>query len=163
LAEWSITVSVNRAERYGNCTTTKIFIRLVCSFCEMCFLEGIQLERGFVSDEDTSVYNPGLTLLTEGEKQRLVDAVVQVRKDGLAKNQWSENNEFGYDFLRGNLDPLHMTELKGYLGFVPFYAAIIYVAVLAVQKFSRGSFPPAYFIGVAAFALPIIALIVAGP
>eukprot|EP00339_Tiarina_fusa_P010371 CAMPEP_0117061000 /NCGR_PEP_ID=MMETSP0472-20121206/42437_1 /TAXON_ID=693140 ORGANISM="Tiarina fusus, Strain LIS" /NCGR_SAMPLE_ID=MMETSP0472 /ASSEMBLY_ACC=CAM_ASM_000603 /LENGTH=246 /DNA_ID=CAMNT_0004779445 /DNA_START=101 /DNA_END=841 /DNA_ORIENTATION=+ len=125
--------------------------------------KGIQLERGYISDEDTSVYNPGLTLLTESEKQRLVDAVIQARKDGLAKNQWSENNEFGYEFLKGNLDPLHMTELRGYLGFVPFYAAIIYAAVLGVQQFARGIFPAAYLIGVAAFALPIFALIAAGP
>jgi hypothetical protein len=125
--------------------------------------EGVQLERGYIADEDTSVYNPGLTLLTESEKQRLIDAVIQARKDGLAKNQWSENNEFGYEFLRGNLDPLHMTELRGYLGFVPFYAAIVYAAVLGVQQFARGVFPAAYLIGVAAIALPIGALIVAGP
>ena len=126
-------------------------------------IEGVQLERGYIADEDTSVYNPGLTLLTESEKDQLVNAVIKTRKEGLAKGQWSENNEFAYEFLRGNLDPLHMTELRGYLGIVPFYAAILYAAVLAVQQFARGLFPAAYLIGVAAFALPIVAFIVAGP
>ena len=121
------------------------------------------MERGYIADEDTSVYNPGLTLLTEGEKDRLVSAVIQSRKDGLSQGQWSENNEFAYEFLKFNLDPLHMTELKGYLGFVPFYAAILYLGVLGVQQFARGLFPVAYLIGVAAFAVPILGLIAAGP
>lgn len=70
--------------------------------------EGIQLERGYVADEDTAVYNPGLSLLTESEKERLVDAVIDARKAGLSKGQWSENNEFAFQFLRGKLDPFHM-------------------------------------------------------
>lgn len=126
------------------------------------FTEGIQLERGFISDEDTQIYNPGLTLLTESEKERLVEAVIGARKDGLSKGQWSENNEFAFQFLREKLDPLHMVELSGFLGFVPFYGAIIYLAVLGVQQFVRDLFPVAYLVGVLAFFGPIVALIVAG-
>eukprot|EP00566_Odontella_aurita_P023353 CAMPEP_0113585402 /NCGR_PEP_ID=MMETSP0015_2-20120614/33677_1 /TAXON_ID=2838 /ORGANISM="Odontella" /LENGTH=208 /DNA_ID=CAMNT_0000490635 /DNA_START=214 /DNA_END=837 /DNA_ORIENTATION=+ /assembly_acc=CAM_ASM_000160 len=47
---------------------------------------GVKLERGYVSDEDTTIYNPGLSLLTESEKERLVDALVSNRKIGLQKN-----------------------------------------------------------------------------
>ena len=121
------------------------------------------MERGYVADEDTSIYNPGLTLLTESEKERLVEAVIQARKDGLSKGQWSENNEFGYEFLKTNLDPLHMVELSGYLGFVPVYGAILYLVVLGIQQFARGLFVPAYLVGAAAFFLPILALVAAGP
>lgn len=125
--------------------------------------EGVQLERGYVADEDTSIYNPGLTLLTESEKERLVDAIIQSRKAGLSANSWSENNEFAYDFLKGSLDPLHMNELSGFLGFVPFYGAILYLGVLAIQQNLRSLFVPAYLVGVVAFFGPILALIAAGP
>ena len=120
------------------------------------------MERGYVADEDTSIYNPGLTLLTESEKERLVEAVITSRKEGLATGQWSENNEFAYEYLKGTLDPLHMVELSGFLGFVPFYGALIYLAVLAVQQNLRGLFTQAHLVGVAAFFGPILALIAAG-
>ena len=120
------------------------------------------MDRGYISDEDTSIYNPGLTLLTESEKERLVEAVIDSRKAGLKQGQWSENNEFGFEFLREKLDPFHMKELSGFLGFAPFYGAIIYLAVLAVQQFARGLFPAAYLIGVVAFFGPILALVAAG-
>ena len=135
---------------------------LGCSL-SVLFIEGVQLERGYVADEDTSIYNPGLTLLTESEKERLVEAVITSRKAGLATGQWSENNEFAYEYLKGTLDPLHMVELSGFLGFVPFYGALIYLAVLAVQQNLRGLFTQAYLVGVAAFFGPILALIAAGP
>ena len=125
--------------------------------------QGIQLERGYIADEDTTIYNPGLTLLTESEKERLVDTIVHSRKVGLEKGAWSENNEFAFDFLKASLDPLHMHELSGFLGFVPIYGAILYLAAFAVQQIARGIFPAVYLVGVAAFFLPIIALIVAGP
>jgi hypothetical protein len=128
-----------------------------------CPTEGIQLERGYVADEDTTVYNPGLSLLTESEKERLVEAVIDARKVGLEKGQWSENNEFAFQFLRQKLDPYHMTELGGFLKVVPFYAAFLYVGVLAVQQLARGAFQVAYLVGAAAFFLPIVALIAAGP
>lgn len=125
--------------------------------------QGVKLDRGYVSDEDTSIYNPGLTLLTESEKERLVEAVVDSRKAGYIANQWSDDNQAGFDFLRGSLDPYHMYELRGYLGFVPFYGAAVYLAVLAVQQLARPGFPTAYFAGVAAIFLPAIVLIALGP
>lgn len=121
------------------------------------------MERGYVADEDTTIYNPGLTLLTESEKERLVEAVITARKVGLAGGQWSENNEFGYEFLKGSLDPFHMVELSGYLQIVPIYGAILYVAVLAVQQSAREAFTVAYLAGAAFFFLPILAFIAAGP
>lgn len=92
-----------------------------------------------------------------------MEGVILARKDGLAKGQWSENNEFAYEFLKTNLDPLHMVELSGYLGVVPFYGAFLYLVVLAVQQVVRGQFTPAYLIGIAAFVVPILALVAAGP
>lgn len=130
----------------------------------MLFTEGISLDRGYVADEDTSIYNPGLTLLTESEKERLVEAVIDARKAGLASNnnQWSENNEYAFDFLREKLDPLHLVELSGFLKIMPFYAGVLYLGVLAVQQVARESFQIAYLAGVALFFLPILALIAAG-
>jgi hypothetical protein len=125
--------------------------------------KGVQLDRGYIADEDTSIYNPGLTLLTESEKERLVEAVVQSRKAGLSQGQWSSENQLAYEFLRGKLDPLHVTELRGYLAIFPFYTAIIYMAALAVQQFARNLFPVVYLVGVAAIVAPILLLVAAGP
>lgn len=125
--------------------------------------KGVELERGFVADEDTTIYNPGLSLLTESEKERLVEGVIDCRKAGLKADQWSEENEYAYEFLRGKLDPYHMVELSGFLSIVPYYGAAIYVAVLAVQQLFRGAFQVAYLVGVAAFFAPIIGLVLAGP
>jgi hypothetical protein len=133
-------------------------------FCEnLRTAEGIALERGFIADEDTTLYNPGLTLLTESEKERLVGSVIAARKEGLQKGSWDENNQIGYEFLKQTLDPLHMAELSGFLGFVPIYGAVLYLGVLAVQQFSRELFPTAYLIGVVAFFAPILALAAFGP
>jgi len=129
----------------------------------MINFKGVELERGYVADEDTSIYNPGLSLLTESEKERLVEAVIDARKDGLAKGQWSENNEYAYGFLKGKLDPLHMVELSTFLKFVPFYGGFLYLAVLGVQQLFRDSFQKAYLVGVVAFILPILVLIATGP
>lgn len=93
----------------------------------------------------------------------MVEAVIDARKAGLSKGEWSENNEFAYEFLKERLDPLHINELSGFLGFVPIYGAVLYLGVLAVQQFARGLFPAAYLIGVAAFFGPILALVAAGP
>ena len=132
-------------------------------FFQLENIEGVELERGFISDEDTTIYNPGLTLLTESEKERLVEAMINSRKIGLTQDQWSETNEIAFQELRGKLDPFHMFELSGFLGFVPIYGAILYLAVLAVQQNARSLFPVAYMVGAAAFFLPIIVLIAAGP
>jgi hypothetical protein len=56
-----------------------------------------------------------------------------------------------------------MVELSGFFKFVPFYGAFLYLGVLGVQQLFRGAFQVAYLTGVAAFILPIIALIAAGP
>ncbi|CAJ1951868.1 unnamed protein product [Cylindrotheca closterium] len=125
--------------------------------------KGVALERGYVADEDTSVYNPGLTLLTESEKERLVEAVVDARKEGLQQGKWDQNIEQAYNEVKGKLDPFHTYELKGFLGFVPYYGAILYLVVFGVQQFARGLFPVAYGMGVLAFFGPIIAIIAAGP
>lgn len=124
--------------------------------------KGVQLDRGYIADEDTSIYNPGLTLLTESEKERLVEAVITARKDGLNAGQWNEDSELGYEFLRMKLDPFHLVELSGYLKFMPVLTGVVYLAVLAVQQFARGLFPIAYFVGVAAIVAPAVALILIG-
>lgn len=124
--------------------------------------KGVQLERGYVADEDTSIYNPGLTLMTESEKLNLVEAVIQSRRDCI-NTDWSDDTQLAYDFLREKLDPLHMVELRGYLGIFPFYAAAVYATVLAVQQLVRGLFPAAYFVGVFAIVAPALALVALGP
>ena len=121
------------------------------------------MDRGYIADEDTAIYNPGLTLLTESEKERLTEAVIQSRKAGIQSNTWTENNQVAYEFLKTQLDPLHMTELRGYLRVVPIYGAILYLVVLAVQQLARDLFPAAYLIAAAAIFLPVVALIALGP
>jgi hypothetical protein len=156
LVEVSITVSV---------VMSICVIHPSASFFSALMLdtEGVQLNRGYIADEDTAIYNPGLTLLTESEKERLVEAVISSRKAGLAAESWNEDNQVGYEFLKEKLDPLHMTELRGYLGVLPFYGAFLYLAVFAVQQLARDFFQPAYIAGVALVVLPIVALISLGP
>lgn len=125
--------------------------------------EGVELNRGYVADEDTAIYNPGLSLLTESEKERLVEGVISAKEAGLQANQWSEENQYAFEFLRTKLDPYHMSELSGFLGVVPFYGAAIYVVVLAVQQLFRDAFQVAYLVGVVAFFAPIVGLVLAGP
>lgn len=134
--------------------------------------KGIQLERGYVADEDTSIYNPGLTLLTESEKERLVEAVIANRKVALqnmdnaggdeATTAWPKTNQLAYEFLREKLDPFHVVELRGYLQVLPFYAAAVYLAVLAVQQFLRELFPAAYIAGVVVVLAPALLLVAFG-
>lgn len=123
--------------------------------------KGVQLERGYVADEDTTIYNPGLSLLTETEKNQIVEAVIQNRKENLSRNTWSEGNELAYENLKMRLDPLHMVELRGYLGIVPIYGAAVYLAVLGVQQIKREWFSVAYIVGAVAIFLPAIVLIAA--
>ena len=96
--------------------------------------DGVKLNQGYVADEDTTIYNPGLTLLTSSEKERLVSAIIENRKIGLSANHWPENNEYAFDFLKQKLDPLHMYELQGYLGILPFYGAVVYLVGLWAQQ-----------------------------
>ena len=125
--------------------------------------EGVQLDRGYISDEDTAIYNPGLTLLTESEKERLVEAVIESRKSGQITNTWDENNQVAFEFLKEKLDPLHMRELKGYLGILPIYAGVLYLGVLAVQQTARELFAPVYIGAASLIFLPIVVLVALGP
>jgi len=124
---------------------------------------GVQLERGYIADEDTTIYNPGLTLLTESEKDRLVEALVKNRKAGLVKKTWSNENQLGFTELKSKLDPLFMWELRGYLKILPFYGAAVYLATFFVQQNLRQVFPVAYIVGAIAVFAPIVGLIAAGP
>lgn len=123
---------------------------------------GVQFERGFVSDEDTTIYNPGLTLLTESEKGRLLEAVVK-NKQVSSPNSWSQDNQYGFEFLKQKLDPLNMYQLKGYMGIIPFYAAALYLGVIFVQQNVRSLFPAAYIAAVLALVLPAGILVALGP
>lgn len=121
--------------------------------------KGVTLDRGYIADEDTSIYNPGLTLLTEGEKDKLVESLMQSRKVGIEKKQWSEKTQSAYSYLKYQLDPLHMTELRGYLKVAPFLIGVLYLGVLAVQQNARDLFPVAYIAAVVVVAAPAAILV----
>lgn len=125
---------------------------------------GLDLQRGVVADEDTTIYNPGLTLLTESEKNTLVQAVVQSRKAALptAETSWSEKNEGAYKFLKYNLDPFHLVEISGYLSILPFWAAFVYLGNIFVQQNARSVFQASYLLSVALVFGPILALVAFG-
>jgi hypothetical protein len=133
--------------------------------------QGVQLNRGFIADEDTSIYNPGLTLLTENEKERLVAAVVQTKKQNVNNNNnWNNDNQLAYEFLKDKLDPFHVTELRPYLSVAPIWIGVVYAAVLSIRQFFLSTpaarnfwFPVTYFMGVAAIVAPGLILIASGP
>jgi hypothetical protein len=129
---------------------------------KLSHIGGVQLEGGLVSDEDTMIYNPGLTLLSESEKTSLVDAVIQNRKSNMLQSSWSEDNQLGYEFLKQKLDPFHTVELKGYLKILPFYGAVVYLATLFIQQNARQFFTAAYIAGAVMIFAPIFVLISIG-
>jgi hypothetical protein len=55
-----------------------------------------------------------------------------------------------------------MVELKGYLGILPIYGALVYLVSLGVQQFARDLFSTAYIISAAAIFLPALLLIAKG-
>lgn len=120
------------------------------------------MNRGYIADEDTAIYNAGLSLLTESEKESLVEAVMHSRKAGLTKNSWTKNNQLAYVFIKEKLDPLRMVELKGYLGVFPIFGCVLYLAVLAGQQLARELFPTAYISAAAAIFAPIALLVALG-
>lgn len=123
---------------------------------------GVKLDRGYVADEDTAIYNPGLSLLTESEKSSLVTAIIQNKKGNIAAKTWSEDNEYAYDFLKTKLDPLHMVELAPFLKALPFLGGALYLVALAVQQLARELFEVAYVVSALVIFIPIIGLIAAG-
>jgi hypothetical protein len=128
--------------------------------------DGVKLGDGIaIADEDTTIYNPGLTLLTFTEKSRLVDAIVDNRRVGLSKGQdgWSVANEQAYRYMKSLLDPLHMHELVGYLGILPYYGAILYLVALFVQRNARDVFPLVYGLCALGVFLPVLVLVASGP
>ena len=94
----------------------------------------MKLDGAAIVDEDTTVYNPGPTLLSGAEKTRLVDALVDNRAAGLAASRWSEDNEDAFVFLKGALDPLHTHKLAGYLGILPMWGAALYLAATCAEE-----------------------------
>lgn len=78
------------------------------------------------------------------------------------KKTWSSDNEIAFDYLKTKLDPLHMVELKGYLGILPIYGAVVYLVAIAVQQIARDLFAPGYVISVVALFLPALILIIKG-
>ncbi|KAL3816844.1 hypothetical protein ACHAXA_005122 [Cyclostephanos tholiformis] len=137
--------------------------------------DGVKLGDGIaIADEDTTIYNPGLTLLTYAEKQRLVTAIVDNRRIGLSMSSsssssssspggWSANNEQAFAYLKSLLDPLHMHELTGYLGILPYYGALLYLVALYVQKNAREIFPLAYGLCALGVFGPVLVLVASGP
>jgi len=122
----------------------------------------VQLTRGEIADEDTTIYNPGLSLLTESEKERLTDAIIRNKQSCLGANQWSDDNQSAFDYLKGKLDPFHIYELRGYFKIIPFFIAAMYVFVLLIQQNIRGAFPFAYFLAVGLLFGPFVVLIATG-
>ncbi len=123
----------------------------------------MRLNEGYVADEDTTIYNPGLTLLTQSEKERLVASLIQNRQIGLSSNHWSENNEYAFDFLKQKLDPLHMYKLSGYLAILPYWGAILYLGALFAQQNARGVFPLVYGLCALGVFGPVVVLVANGP
>ena len=92
-----------------------------------------------------------------------MNAIIESKQKAVSKNAWSDDNQYGYEFLKQKLDPLHMYELSGYFGILPFYAGVLYLGVLAVQQNFRGLFPVAYIGAALAVFLPVGLLIALGP
>jgi hypothetical protein len=138
----------------------------------LTYNSGIRLGDGVqITDEDTTIYNPGLTLLTASEKEHLVSAMIHNRHTGLSIlpptdggiGGWSTENESAFQYIKGLLDPLHMHELSGYLSILPYWGGLLYLVAIFVQKNIRDVFPLVYGLCAAGIFVPILILIVSGP
>jgi hypothetical protein len=65
--------------------------------------------------------------------------------------------------MKSLLDPLHMHELSGYLGILPYYGAILYLVALYVQKNARDVFPLVYGLCALGVFGPVLVLVASGP
>ena len=100
--------------------------------------------------------------MTESEKSSLTTGIIQNRKANIASKTWSEDNEYAFEYLKTQLDPLHMVELAPYLKALPFLGGAMYIVALAVQQFARGLFEVAYVVSALVIFIPVIGLILAG-
>lgn len=74
-------------------------------------------------------------------------------EDGL----WSDDNVASYKALRGELDPLHATDLRGYLSFAGALGGVLlYGAGLAIQQKLPEIFPAVYVFLATCFAAPFV-------
>jgi hypothetical protein len=103
-----------------------------------------------------------LSLLTESEKERLIEGIIDNRKGNMKAKSWNKDNQYAFDFLKQKLDPLHMVELRGYLRILPFWGAGLYLATLGVQQFKRELFSTAYIVAALLVFLPAIVLVSTG-
>mmetsp|Transcript_2776 Transcript_2776/g.5775 ORF Transcript_2776/g.5775 Transcript_2776/m.5775 type:complete len:237 (+) Transcript_2776:22-732(+) len=121
-------------------------------------LPGMEGRSGLVSEDDTSVYNPGLSILSQYEKSEILGALSDNRDGGLSARTWTTEEDDQYKFIRGKLDPLRMTQLAGYLGVMPVVGAVAYVGAIAVQQLARPLFTVAYIVAAAVTFGPIVYL-----
>mmetsp|Transcript_2825 Transcript_2825/g.8532 ORF Transcript_2825/g.8532 Transcript_2825/m.8532 type:complete len:183 (-) Transcript_2825:149-697(-) len=68
---------------------------------------------------------------------------------------WTPDNVASFKALRAALDPLHVTDLQGYLSFAGLLGGALYVAALWVQQTLPEIFPAVYVFLATCFAAPI--------
>ena len=119
-------------------------------------------ERNSIAGEDQTRYNSGLVLLSEAEKIRLTDDIIDARKEMLSTKNWSEECDAAFGYLKGKLDPLHTYELKPYLNNFPQIVGGAYLFALAGQALFRGVFPAIYIVSVVCVFLPAAFLLLVG-
>ncbi|GMI43585.1 hypothetical protein TeGR_g6631, partial [Tetraparma gracilis] len=118
---------------------------------------GMSSVSSFDTGEDSSIYNPGLSLLSDDEKQALVASLRSLHNNPLLDKPLETDRAY----LLSLLDPLRLSSLAPYLHVLPLAAAGAYSLALAAMVFAREVFPALYVgIAAAALVLPIGVLLV---
>ncbi len=104
-------------------------------------------------DLSLDAVNPETGFLGQAERLDAFRALAARRgESGL----WTPDNVASFKALRAALDPLHVTDLKGYLSFAGLLGGGLYVAALWVQQTLPEIFPAVYLFLAACFSAPVL-------
>ena len=104
-------------------------------------------------DLSLDAVNPETGFLGQAER---LDAFRQLAARRGESGLWTQDNVASFKALRAALDPLHVTDLKGYLSFAGLLGGGLYVAALWVQQTLPEIFPAVYLFLAACFSAPVL-------
>ena len=104
-------------------------------------------------DLSLDAVNPETGFLGQAER---LDAFRQLAARRGENGLWTQDNVESFKALRAALDPLHVTDLKGYLSFAGLLGGGLYIAALWVQQTLPEIFPAVYLFLAACFSAPVL-------
>ena len=104
-------------------------------------------------DLSLDAVNPETGFLGQAERLDVFRELASRRDES---GLWTQDNVESFKALRAALDPLHVTDLKGYLSFAGLLGGGLYIAALWVQQTLPEIFPAVYLFLAACFSAPVL-------